>query len=204
MNDKKGWGIMVLYDNNNINTTIEHLDNNNSDNMNIKLTINKEIYIINIVYWDVKDKDRNIKIIEDMEKTINLYKENNTIIIGDFNAHYPWIDGREKNNNSFLLETLIENNNLIINNNSEICDGKYTRTVNDTKTTVDYIITNDKALNTIKKIKIDENKKINISDHNMIKITLSITKEKKHSPKIEKPKIVWNLFKGNYKFLEKI
>ena len=133
------------------------------------------------------------KLYESISDQADIGKENNQqiIILGDFNAK---IGNYIKNNKETItkggrhLKRLVEKQNLcIINGESNKCEGLWTREQGEEKSVIDYVITTKKDLNTIKTIKIDEEKEFGIykveiqgtkqcrkiySDHNAIMLNI--------------------------------
>ena len=177
---KKGGGIMILYTKDS-NIEVEEIETPNEDIMNIKINLLKQTIYASIQYWSVSDIAKNQKIKEDTEAFINKYQKEELMIIGDMNAHLEWLDGR-KNNNSELFLDLVESNQLVILNTLELCKGKYTRTMNDINTTIDYALVNEKMMHRIRSMEIDDQKLIDISDHNLISISLKDYKDKNKKP----------------------
>ena len=133
------------------------------------------------------------KLYESISDQVDIGKENNQqiIILGDFNAK---IGNYIKNNKEMItkggrhLKRLVEKQNFcIVNGESNKCEGLWTREQGEEKSVIDYVITTKKDLNTIKTMKIDEEKEFGIykveiqgtkqcrkiySDHNAIMLNI--------------------------------
>ena len=105
---------------------------------------------------------------ESISDQVDIGKENNQqiIILGDFNAK---IGNYIKNNKEATtkggrhLIGLVEKENLrTVNGESNKCEGLWSREKGKEKSVIDYIITTKRDLNTIKIMKIDEEKIWNI------------------------------------------
>ena len=108
------------------------------------------------------------KLYESISDKVDIGKENNQqiIILGHFNAK---IGNYIKNNKGTItkggrhLKGLVEKGNLcIVSGESNKCEGLWTREQGQEKSVIAYVITTKKDLNTIKTIKIDEEKEFGI------------------------------------------
>ena len=133
------------------------------------------------------------KLYESTSGQVETGKANNQqiIILRDFNAK---IGNYIKNNKETItqgakhLKRLVEKQNMcIVNGESNKCEGLWTREQGEEKSVIDYVITTKKDLNTIKTMKIDEEKEFGIykaeiqgikqcgkiySDHNAIMLNI--------------------------------
>ena len=62
--------------------------------------------VIFIIYLDVKDRERNRKIIEDLERNLENHEEENILLIGDFNGHLGFIGMQQINFNGQMIVKL--------------------------------------------------------------------------------------------------
>ena len=108
------------------------------------------------------------KLYESISDQVEIGKVNNqqTVILGNFNAK---IGNYIKNNKETItkggrhLKRLVDKQNLcIVNGESNKCEGLWTRVQGEEKSVIDYLITTKKDLNTIKTMKIDEEKEFEI------------------------------------------
>ena len=108
------------------------------------------------------------KLYESISDQVEIGKANNQQIVtlGDFNVK---IGNYIKNNKETItkggrhLKRLVEKQNLcIVNGESNNCEGLWTREQGEEKSVIDYVITTKKDLNTIKTMKIDEEKEFGI------------------------------------------
>lgn len=92
----------------------------------------------------------------------------NLIVAGDFNAHLRQLDGYQNARGEMMLE-FANQMNLTVLNMTNKCQGRYTRSVNNQKTSIDYVLCNQISLRKILVMHIDETQeKVCISDHNLI------------------------------------
>ena len=62
--------------------------------------------VIFIIYLDVKDRERNGKIIEDLERNLKNHEEENILRIGDLNGHLGFIGMQQINFNGQMIVKL--------------------------------------------------------------------------------------------------
>ena len=100
-------------------------------------------------------------IAEKIETAKEKYQQ--ALMVGDFNVkvgnHIP--GNKEKvSKGEIQLKKIIEKYNLnIINANENKCKGKWTREGGEGRSVIDYVITRQEYMDTIKSIEIDEEKK---------------------------------------------
>ena len=85
------------------------------------------------------------------------------MILGDFNAH-TGMDDLPINKNGKLLNNLIQRRDITMMNKESICTGHIIREdLNDTKSTIDYVLANTRMVPRITKMNIDDQHKYTIS-----------------------------------------
>ena len=114
-------------------------------------------------------KDENFSFYNTLRKLIQIdYK---AIVIADFNAHLSYFD-KSSDAAGYELEDFCTSTNKMNINISNRCKGKHTYTEGKKKSTIDYVVANEKGSNRIEQMEVDEEKVHNVgSDHNMIIVT---------------------------------
>ena len=94
--DKKGGGLTMLKDRDDYN--YDKLDNTFRDILNVKLDLGRlNIYVL-MVYLDVKDKERNKYIYENLDLMMReMDNQMPVIVMGNFNGHVGFLGNRDKN-----------------------------------------------------------------------------------------------------------
>ena len=168
--DRKGGGLMILWDDK-MGLEVEKLESNHQDLLTAKLKLNDEVVIMILVYFSVKDEERNEDIKSKISAMIEKYQneEWGMILLGDFNGHIGFIGEQQLNKNGQIILNLMERHNLVLLNDNERCHGKVTWQERNMKSTIDYMMVNEKMYNKFEKMVIDEQKEeIDFSDHNLI------------------------------------
>ena len=82
----------------------DKLDNTCRDILNVKLDLGRlKIYVL-LVYLDVKDKERNKYIWENLDLRMKeLDDQMPVIVMGDFNGHVEFLGTQDKNHNGVKL-----------------------------------------------------------------------------------------------------
>ena len=77
-----------------------------------------------------------------------------------------------------MINEWIDTQDLILLNSDEKCNGTYTWGRMEQKSTLDMVLVNQKMYEKYKSMEIDEDKKVILfSDHNLIKVELSLGEE---------------------------
>jgi len=155
---------------------------NNNEICVVKISLKNNSFYIIVIYFDVQNNKKNLEIKNEIKKIYNVLKKEKVLLMGDFNAHLKEIDGR-KNSNTKIFQDFIDETDFTVLNLLDICKGKYTRCSGNTKTAIDFALANTELLPCVCDIMIDEDKIIDISDHNLMHIKLKLCKESKGSLK---------------------
>ena len=178
--DKKGGGIQVLLSNMS-EIVLEKKANNNRDMLELEGKIHGMRMKMVVVYFDAnKDeggRSRNRKLRSDIERIMENNKMEGLMIMGDFNGHLKMIDGKDDDENGKMILEWIEKYKLIMLNLEDRCEGIYTRIRGEQKTTIDYVLVNDRVYEDFRHMHIDEEKEIiDGSDHTLITVDLEVQK----------------------------
>ena len=179
LKDKKGGGLMILYNSENIE--IEKIETQQKDILYTKCRIaNLKINTI-LVYFSAgnseEDKERDKLLRIECEKLIrNDVDSEGLIVLGDFNGHVGFLGQQKVDRNGEMIIDWMNDFNLILLNGDDRCIGLYTWNRQNLKSAIDFVLMNENAYKSFKKMKIDEEKEImDISDHNLITIGLETT-----------------------------
>lgn len=74
------------------------------------------------VYWDVRAKEKNEKIKQEIKRIVRS-QDLNVMILGDFNAHFEDYDERS-NENAKILKELVWEMEIVILNGTDKTSGK--------------------------------------------------------------------------------
>ena len=103
------------------------------------------------------------KAYDEIRKEIKNEGNENTVLIGDFNAKIGRSDRLEKKSASGkLLEEFVLQNNLVVINHEPVCRGRWTRVQGETHSEIDYVITTKQIVNCITEVVIDEEKEYSL------------------------------------------
>jgi len=168
LKDKKGGGLMILYRKDDLlKMEISQRETTNSDILAVKVVVGCLKVLIALVYIDVKDKERNLKIYEDLNIIMqDTPMDYGKIIMGDFNAHVGFLGEQRLNINGELLLHFMEKWNLVMLNADDRCEGQYTRIDRNEYSVIDYMLVDEKMCCRFRSLVIDEKKeKFDLSDH---------------------------------------
>lgn len=185
-NDEKGGGLCVLY-NKSIDAVISKVENKNKDILNLNREGKQFKLNILLVYLAVQntklDKERNVIIKKGIEAVLNK-TSGPTWLIGDFNGHIKGLGYQREDVNGRLVLDLEGRYRMNILNLDERYKGKFTWERNDQKSVIDFALVNEDFYQITKIITIDDDKNLfDLSDHNMMEITM---KKDKHREKWRK------------------
>ena len=87
--DKKGGGLLMAVDGD--RCRFDKLSNVSEDLLIVRVEIVGFEVVIFVIYLDVKYRERNKKIVEDLERNLEKHEDENIILVGDFNGHLGFI-----------------------------------------------------------------------------------------------------------------
>ena len=142
-----------------------------------------------IVYMDTrknkKGEEANKKIRKKLEKIIESNEREGLMIMGDFNGHIKWWDGKDDDKNGEMLLEWIQDYGLIMLNMDDRCIGKYTWSRGENKSVIDYMMVNSRVYDKFVGMEIDDEKLIyGDSDHHMMSMYLKMREEKECFKKV--------------------
>ena len=110
--DKKGERLLIAAGGD--RCIFDKLSNVSEDLLIVRVkTVGFEVVIF-VIYLDVKDRERNRKIDEDVERNLEKHEDKNILFIGDFNGHLGFIGTQQINFNGQLIMKLMEGLNLTL------------------------------------------------------------------------------------------
>ena len=175
MEDKKGGGLSVLINKKNYRD-IKEQDCKNTDILKVNIEIKNVNIRLLLTYLDVKDKQRNKKIMNQLDQELSsVHDEEKVILLGDFNGHLGYIGPQALNFNGENLLNIMEKWNLILLNGDNECVGEITRRQGDIGSTIDFILVNQAMYKYFEKMTVDENKdQFDLSDHCLLEATFKM------------------------------
>ena len=174
--DKKGGGLMSLFEN---NVKVEMIETRSDDILCFSVWIsNVKIFII-LVYMDVKDQGRNDKIKREVLDILeDMGMDDNVMVLGDFNGHLGIIGEQQLDKNGKYVFDLMEKYNLVLMNGDDRCQGVTTREECGNKSSIDFVLCNSNLYKYFNCMRIDEVKKIyDLSDHCLIEVVFDISQQ---------------------------
>jgi len=142
ISDKKGGGLLIIWKDENL--MFEEIIFQNPDILAVNININKQHFILILVYVASNDDKRNILIYKDLEKLYDKYKDEKLLFLGDFNGHIEILGNQKINQNGKKLMSFIDRFNLYILNLDQNCSGEITWKRNEMESVIDFAITNSK------------------------------------------------------------
>ena len=202
-------GEMLIGVRDNIKSISLELTEENKVGLWILLTNTKKKIRIGVIYAPQENviPNNELKLMyEDIREQIKIgkKKKQQILIIGDFNAKIgEAVEGNKTQvtkGGRQLLKLANKENMIILNTVKEKCKGVWTRVQGEEKSIIDYVLTDASSANTVKEMKIDEEKQYGLhklyrntatnenrkiySDHNSILISLDFdTPNEEERPK---------------------
>ena len=173
--DKKGGGLMLIQKRDDT-TKLKKKDTRNADILVAEGKIENAKTKIILVYLATgssnESRERNNRIKEELEETLNESEDDEGIIIlGDFNGHISEIGKQKEDRNGKIMKQIADLYNLSILNLEEKCIGSKTWGQKDVTSTIDFVLVNNKMRNQFNEMRIDEKQeKCELSDHNLIEV----------------------------------
>ena len=101
------------------------------------------------------------------------------LIVGDFNGHLQGLGYQKQDENGDILADWMTKCDMILMNLQQECEGTYTWQRGEQRSVIDFVVTNRNGYELCQKMSIDEERDImDISDHNLITITMQMQMEK--------------------------
>ena len=108
-----------------------------------------------LTYWDVRDGDRNDRIMMCVRGIVENY-EGKLVVLGDMNAHVGFLGEQELNRNGERLLNLMDECRLIMLNLDDRCRGEITREENGHKSVIDFVLVNGLLYEDFVRMDVDE------------------------------------------------
>ena len=185
---RRGGGLQVIYPDDE-RIVLDKVENDSSEILELDGTIYGMDIKMVIVYMDTrkntKGDEANKKIRKKLEKIIENNDRDGLMIMGDFNGHIKWWDGKEDDKNGGMLLEWIQDYGLIMLNMDDRCIGKYTWSRGENKSVIDYMMVNSRVYDKFVGMEIDEEKLIyGDSDHHMMSMYLKMREERECFKKV--------------------
>ena len=157
---KKGGGLMILHHSDPI-YDMKMEETSHQDMLTIRGQFKSLKATLILVYLSVirgeEEKQNNQMIKKEIKKQILKSDEDEAVfLLGDFNGHTGTIGEQQQNYNGKLLMDLIMECNLTMLNGTDICTGINTWSRSDQKSTIDFVLVNNKGYQTCEWMEIDE------------------------------------------------
>ena len=136
--DKKGGGLMV---GSNDEVSFVGVESGNVDVLCVDIEVRKKRMRVILTYWDVRDSDRNDRIVMCIRGIVERY-EGKLMVLGDMNAHVGFLGEQVLNRNGEKLLNLMDECGLVMLNLDEECRGDITREENGHKSVIDFVLVN--------------------------------------------------------------
>ena len=101
--DKKGGGILLLWNKNLNNIRVEQTENNNSDILTAKVKIADVKFYLVITYAATNDDHRNVEIYKELQNQYDAAANGKILFVGDFNGHIGLVGPQPINKNGRKL-----------------------------------------------------------------------------------------------------
>ena len=110
---------------------------------------------------------------------------NPLLILGDFNGHVGFLGSQQCDENRQMLLNWLDDYNLILLKSNPNCAGETTCSRRDQKSSIDFVLVNQKLYQNFYSMNIDEdNSAFDLSDHHMIEIQFQIPFKQKEKQKV--------------------
>ena len=166
--DKKGGGLMLLHKS---SSTIESMkmDSRHPDILYAKCKFQAMAICIVLIYMSTNDKARNKEIKQKAEAIIKKEEEHPLLILGDFNGHLGFLGPQQCDENGRMVVNWLDEHNLVLLNADPNCTGETTWSRGEQKSSIDFMLVNQKLYQNFYSMDIDEDKSsFDLSDHHMI------------------------------------
>ena len=205
--DRKGGGLMIMWKKS-CQITIRKVENTHPDIMITECSIEQASFIIILVYMSVNDRERNDQLSKEIDNGIIKYqnREREIVLLGDFNGHVGYLGKHTTNKNGDRVLQLMERHNMILLNDDPDCKGLITWQQGEKESVIDFCLMNEKMYKRYIRMNIDDQREIiNTSDHNLMTITIRITRKSNTGRIKEEQKEVMRMSESNkIKFTHKV
>ena len=172
--DTKGGGLMIMYK---MSSGIEctKLDSGHRDILYVNCKYQALQVRIILIYMSTNNKARNKDIQHKVESILKKEEENALLMLGDFNGHVGFIGPQQCDDNGRMVLNWLEEYNLVLLNADPNCSGETTWSRGSQKSSIDFLMVNQKMYQFFHEMTIDEHKCIfDLSDHHLIEAQFNI------------------------------